>query len=275
MKSLFDQFKFRTLFYISFPIAVGLAGNGWLPSWFLAASVISIMAIALDFRLRQIQQQDRSHLFDLIKWDVANGMAAVSISARHGPILTNSSASMCPENLNILSQLLTSLKPSNILEFGPGASTEVVTSWIRDQQRPVNFFSVEHDSSWLKIIKDNLDERDIGKFVRLIEAPLTDWQDPKGVFRWYQRSYLDSLPDSLDLVIIDGPPSLDHPNRYPAMAELAAKIHKDTIILLDDGARRGEKWAVEQWVEFLGLNSFYLNTLSGFWLIQKKPEGAP
>ncbi len=270
MKHLFEQIKFRALFYISLPLVAGLLGYGLLPSWLLASAVISTLAIVLDFRLRQIQLQDRSHLFDLIKWDVANGMAALSISARYGPILTNSSASMCPENLNILSQLLTSLKPLNILEFGPGASTEVVTTWIQNEKQPANFVSVEHDSEWLKIIKNNLDRREIGKHVNLIEAPLADWLDAKGTFRWYQRNYMDALPATLDLIIIDGPPSVDHPNRYPAMAELVSKIHENTIILLDDGARQGEKWAVEQWVNSLGLKSFYLNTLSGLWLIQKK-----
>jgi hypothetical protein len=53
---------------------------------------------------------------------------------------------------------------------------------------------------------------------------------------------------SIDLLIVDGPPhDVSKWARYPAIPLLKHKLHEDTIVLLDDGARDDETAIVAAW----------------------------
>ena len=64
---------------------------------------------------------------------------------------------------------------------------------------------------------------------------------------WYDYSLAD-LPDEIDMIVIDGPPSnLQKKARYPALPLLIDRLKVGGLLLLDDAARGGERRAVEDW----------------------------
>ena len=58
---------------------------------------------------------------------------------------------------------------------------------------------------------------------------------------------IGALPDAIDLLIIDGPPGAIHPFMRGAAACLFDRIAPGGVILLDDGARPGERVVTHRW----------------------------
>jgi hypothetical protein len=62
--------------------------------------------------------------------------------------------------------------------------------------------------------------------------------------QWYD---VGSLPDRIDLLIIDGPPWAVHPFVRGAAEVLFERLSPGGVVLLDDAARPGERIVVRRW----------------------------
>ena len=142
--------------------------------------------------------------------------------------------------LNRIVDWIETLKPRTVVELGAGASTLVaakalsrngdgiVTSY--DQHQPF----VEATRTWLA---------EAGLYGDLRHAPLapqgSTWPGP-----WYE---LTDLPETIDLLIIDGPPWSLHPFVRGHAEALFSRIVPGGVVLLDDAFRPGERVIAARW----------------------------
>lgn len=131
-------------------------------------------------------------------------------------------------------------KPRLVIEFGTGASTLIVAralqvagggTLISFEQHPE---FVEATRAWLAEHKLEADLR----AVPLRPSP-AGWPG-----LWYDHG---PLPADIDLMLIDGPPWTIHPFTRGAAESLFHQIAPGGTVLLDDGARPGERLVARRW----------------------------
>ncbi|MBB5684550.1 class I SAM-dependent methyltransferase [Sphingobium boeckii] len=132
------------------------------------------------------------------------------------------------------------LQPRVVIELGAGASTLVTARALQlngggrlisfDQHRDF----VDSTRGWLGDYGLEADMR----AAALVPAP-GGWPG-----YWYD---IGALPDAIDMLIIDGPPWAIHPYVRGAAECLFDRIVPGGMILLDDGARPGERIVMRRW----------------------------
>jgi len=132
------------------------------------------------------------------------------------------------------------LRPAHVVELGAGASTLIAARALalHGGGRLTSFDQhdgfVQATRNWLA---------DHGLTADLRHAPLAvereDWPG-----RWYD---IDSLPERIDLLIIDGPPWAVHPMVRGAADSLFSRLSPGAVVLLDDAARPGERLVARRW----------------------------
>ena len=160
-----------------------------------------------------------------------------------------------------VNQAVTSRGP--ILECGSGLSTILIGAIAK--KRKQQHFALEHMPQWANRVQKYLDRYRL-KSVTLCSTPLTDY----GEFDWYDTRR-DSMPDSFNLVICDGPPGGTRGGRYGLLPVMKDRLTPGCIILLDDALREEELAIARRWqheigatVERLGMTKLYIKvTVTG------------
>lgn len=143
----------------------------------------------------------------------------------------------------------------NILEFGSGISTILTARLIRTNQLDATITSVEHDAKWIQFIKSTLAEEGLLPYVTFVEAPLLERFSSQHSLPWYDTNILDMhLKGQYDLVLVDGPPSTEKLNRYPALPYLHKKLSDCFSFYLDDAHREGETLILKKWESEYGIS---------------------
>jgi predicted O-methyltransferase YrrM len=132
------------------------------------------------------------------------------------------------------------LRPAHVVELGAGASSLVAAkALVLHGGGQLHSFDqhggfVDGTRHWLADNGLSVDIRHAP-----LEAEVADWPG-----RWYA---IDSLPDQIDLIIIDGPPWSVHPLVRGAADSLFARLSPNGVVLLDDAARPGERLVARRW----------------------------
>jgi predicted O-methyltransferase YrrM len=131
-------------------------------------------------------------------------------------------------------------RPQVMVEFGTGASTLIAARALQvaGGGRLTSFDQhgdfVEATRQWLA---------EYGLDADLRAAPLGP--SPGGwPGLWYRHGY---LPDRIDFLLIDGPPWTIHPLTRGAAESLFERIPAGGTVMLDDGARPGERLVARRW----------------------------
>ena len=113
-------------------------------------------------------------------------------------------------------------KGSNILEFGSGNGSQILSE-------KYQLWSVEHNQDWLGISRSNY-----------IFAPIVDNAESTTVGEegWYDPVLFDSVPERVELIIIDGPPGAIG---RTGICSFLQRLPKFKFILVDDTDRPAEK----------------------------------
>ena len=74
---------------------------------------------------------------------------------------------------------------------------------------------------------------------------------------WYDHG---PLPSGIDLLVVDGPPWTIHPFTRGAAESLFARIAPGGAVILDDGARPGERMIARRWRQLHPEFDFRLDT---------------
>lgn len=132
------------------------------------------------------------------------------------------------------------LRPASVVELGAGASSLIVG---RALQRNGGGRLVSYDqhggfvaatAAWLAEYGVEADLR-----VAPLGSPPPPWRGA-----WYR---LDAVPATIDLLLIDGPPWTLHPFCRGAAETLFPRLSVGGTVLLDDGARPGERVVMARW----------------------------
>lgn len=132
------------------------------------------------------------------------------------------------------------LRPQTVVELGTGASSLVVGRALQLNGNG-RLISYDQHAAFVEATGHWLAEHDVAADLRAapLGAPPAPWRGA-----WYQ---LGDLPPVIDLLLIDGPPWTLHPFCRGAAEVLFARLRVGGTVLLDDGARPGERVVMARW----------------------------
>lgn len=141
--------------------------------------------------------------------------------------------------LTLVTDHILAHRPKLVVEFGTGASTLVLAKALQKAGggRLISFDQheefVDATRLWLA---------DYGLKADLRAVPLRASADWPGL--WYDHG---PLPHGIDLMLIDGPPWTIHPLTRGGAAHLFDHVAPGGTVILDDGARPGERLVARRW----------------------------
>jgi predicted O-methyltransferase YrrM len=151
---------------------------------------------------------------------------------------------MRPAGLVSICNEIVHARRTSIVECGSGVSTIVLARLLRQRGTAGTVVALEHDPNWAQVVNDLLIQEGLSSYGRAIYAPL------EGEPVWYSQDALSELPDTIDLLIVDGPPA-DLPGnglrRAPALPTLKPRLSSTAAVYLDDIDRTGEQSVLEGW----------------------------
>ena len=131
-------------------------------------------------------------------------------------------------------------KPKLVVEFGTGASTLIIARALQ-MAGGGTFISFEQHPEFVEATRTWLAEHGLQADLRAV--PLQP--SPSGwPGLWYDHG---PLPDGIDLLLIDGPPWTIHPLTRGSAEAIFDRIAPGGTMLLDDGARPGERVVARRW----------------------------
>lgn len=158
-----------------------------------------------------------------------------------------------------LSNYLLMRPGANVLEYGSGVSTLLISKLGSDCGLGLKVFSLEESAGFAEIVNGHV----LTGWDTQVEAcSLSSFDVPASLPRraqfdgkWYARGADPARRYSL--VIVDGPASRSGGRgfeRFPAILDFEARIDNDCLIVLDDVSRSGERAVAREWARLLGPN---------------------
>jgi predicted O-methyltransferase YrrM len=168
-------------------------------------------------------------------------------------VMPTSRWSMRFRNLHLLVETLDRRKPKLIVELGSGISTLVIAAWLRESGQG-RVISLDHEASWADKTTSYLKQAGLMDIAEVWTTPLVPAESMGHVTNWYDISNCKWPVDSIDMLIVDGPPAWAcgrNLARLPAVQMLKDHISNDGCILLDDAHRNGEIDILRMWMSQL------------------------
>lgn len=200
-------------------------------SWRDRAAVIAFGTIQWPWLLKSLSGGRKA--------DKATLLARLDISADALPNLGSWKADT--RLLELLVDRIEATRPAHVVELGTGASSFVIARALQlfgggrltsfDQHR--DFV----DATRLWLAEHGLDADLMA--VPLLPSP-APWPG-----HWYA---VQDVPAAIDLLVIDGPPWSVHPLVRGAADCLFHRIVPGGMVMLDDGARPGERLVMQRWI---------------------------
>lgn len=214
----------------------------------------------LDDSLEQIARRLSAHpggVRAMLRADIARDTAAlfqlhgaIGLPGEHVPLTTYSAL---PSTVLLLAEQSRRV-PENglILELGSGTSTLWIAAALEAGDATARLVSIDHDAEWAVNTRRALESNGLSERVDLRIAPIVARDDLPSAPRWYAASAFEDV-QGVDLLFVDGPPgNTSHMARRPAIDQLAARLSKSCIVVLDDTNRTDERAQVEHWLQALG-----------------------
>jgi len=178
-----------------------------------------------------------------------------------------------PDFVILVVSLIREHRPRVVVEIGSGTST-IVTAYALKEVGTGMLISLEHDQSFAEITTANLVSHGMEQVASVHFAPLKPVRVGSAEKLWYDISVLGNIPDSIDLLVVDGPPSgTGALARYPALPLLYDRLSPGAYVLVDDFMREDEYAMVNLWLDQFRLNVIrrYANE-KGAIILQKPPS---
>ena len=164
-------------------------------------------------------------------------------------------------------------RPSKILELGSGVST-ILTGYALEKNGNGRVLTLEHSDEYIHSSQQDLCLHQVDHFARILLAPLKPYYDIEGkTWHWYDLDEFSEEENSIDLLVIDGPPGNTQPlARYPALPLLWKYLTDTATIILDDTNRNDEQNIIQAWIkEFPGLHLSTIEAEKGMVILQRQP----
>ena len=131
-------------------------------------------------------------------------------------------------------------KPRLVVEFGAGASTFVLARALQ-KAGGGRLISFDQHADFVYATRQWLAEFGLKAEMHAVALRPSPHGWP-GL--WYDHG---PLPDGIDLMLIDGPPWSIHPFTRGGAEALFDKVSRGGTVMLDDGARPGERFVARKW----------------------------
>lgn len=174
-----------------------------------------------------------------------------------------------PDYLRLVYKQIRKRESNLVVELGSGSSTIVGGHALR-QNGSGSIISFEHLPEYAHRSREKISFHGLDDYCRVLVSPLKSYHLDGGEWKWYALDGFEPEA-SIDLVIVDGPPgNLQELSRYPAFPLLADYLSEETIFIVDDGDRVDEEAMVEKWEKESELESEYLETEKGSYLLWRE-----
>lgn len=168
-------------------------------------------------------------------------------------------------------------RPRVVVELGSGAST-VLVGRLLQQMGAGRILSLEHDRDWAAESRAQVTAAGLDGFVEVLDAPLVEQQVEERRCTWYAIPEAVSRLDSIDLLIVDGPPQRIDPDglpRYPALPLFEAKLSATAVVFVSDAKRAPETETVRRWLaRFPGWQARWIATVPGTFVMSRQRSPA-
>ena len=180
-----------------------------------------------------------------------------------------------PDFLLKLHLLIQQHKPEFILEASSGIST-LVAAYTLQQLGRGKILSLENDANYANASRELLEAHGLLPYASVVHAPLTPFSIDGRKWLWYDFSRT-SLPEKIDMIVIDGPPDRVQKNaRYPVLPLLIDRLTSDGLLVLDDANRPTEMRIIKMWLKrHNDLRSTFLSTEKGMAIVSNAKHGKP
>lgn len=144
----------------------------------------------------------------------------------------------------VLVRTLNDISPHNVLEFGLGNSSKIISQYFAAQDKGVwHHIIIEHNTKWINFIKK---ENILSRYSKIHQTQL--------ITKKYKRhkviSYKNINPVmnlKYDLILIDGPLGSEGAfSRVDILSYIPGCLNESFAIIIDDYHRRGERGLVRE-----------------------------
>ena len=189
-------------------------------------------------RLRSMVRRQERHV-----WETHNVFRVLEGGA---PLPLPGGWAASTDLLGELIRAIAARRPQRLVELGSGVSTLVIAAALRNNGAG-RLISIDAEEAFAAQTREQLQRQDLGDWVELRIAALTEMKC-EGIARpWYDTRMLSDLTD-VDLLLIDGPPTaLRADMRYPSLPFFWSRLAPGAIVLLDDAARPAERAMAAAW----------------------------
>ncbi len=159
-----------------------------------------------------------------------------------------------PDFLLHIYTIIRNNRPKTVVELGSGVSTLVAAAALRENGAG-QLLTLESDEQHAETTARLLETEELLEFAQVEFAPLEPWTPKKPSplgeqWSWYRTAGALSKHDSIEVLIIDGPPqATGRFARFPAIPELRQKLARGALVVLDDARRPDEQAITSAWVE--------------------------
>jgi predicted O-methyltransferase YrrM len=154
-----------------------------------------------------------------------------------------------PDFVNIAVALIREHRPQLVVEIGSGVST-LVSAYALRANGSGKLISLEHEATFTEVTARNLHSHQLDSIASVRHAPLQNLTIGQVDHPWYTTDALPDLPDQIDLLVVDGPPSgTAAMARYPALPVLYDRLKVGAYVLVDDFMRDDEYAMVNRWLD--------------------------
>lgn len=142
--------------------------------------------------------------------------------------------------LELVSRHILEERPKIVVEFGAGASSLIIARALQ-LSGGGTLISFDQHGDFVEATREWLGRYGLEADLRAVPlaAAIEGWRG-----MWYDHG---PLPDAIDLLLIDGPPWTIHPLTRGSAESLFNRISPDGVVMLDDGARPGERLVARRW----------------------------
>ena len=205
----------------------------------------------------------------------SNQMAAMqalySIFKFKAPLPSTRKMAASPDFLKLLVDTILTEKPKLVVELGSGIST-ILTGKAIEKNGNGKLISVENDDKYAELTRRNVSLEKLSDIAKVVTAELKLQTINGQNYMWYDHSFKNEINQSIDLLIVDGPPKILNKNaRYPALPLLKDHFSDNIIILIDDGKRKDDSNTVNRWIsEWCHFESEFITTEKGAYILRKR-----
>lgn len=152
---------------------------------------------------------------------------------------------LSPLGLLEITRTIQADQPATVVECGSGTSS--VWFGMAVSQYGGQVYSLEHDSVYAERTRSMVERHGLHNHVTVLHAPLTEYTREDETLTWYQSDELLATGLTIDLLLIDGPPSSSAGDRAHTLKILADHLSPDAWVFVDDYVRESERQMVDLW----------------------------